>query len=175
MKTPIINKELVEVPVIVVGTVIYPLWHEDVECSKDYLELVKYSLKGSPKSYSIQPAILNVSTKVITLGKIIESKQEAEFNIGDEVLVEVDYNSYKLSTISDIQYKTDNSDRYIKRVSEIDAYDMEEVEEKLGCVSINDIIIYSSLKPIYIMEDGTKILWSHQIKKLVINEEIQNS
>lgn len=129
-----------------------------------------YIVDGKEYSYcKIIPAVFNINTKEITLGQELNIKTKKEFEIGKEYLHQVKHDSYKISKLISIEYKT-FSIFSISGKDLLNSYKETEFEEYINWNSIQneDVFMVKTWASTYMFEDGYETSWDMYIKNLIL-------
>jgi hypothetical protein len=138
-----------------------PMWDERIEYvkSEDYGKIIQ--VKGVYGRFELIECLYDLKTKTISIGVELDYYPEADkFKVGDTIYYEVEraYKCLKEATIKEIVFT--EFELSIMKGKKLTAWMLKDVK-----VEISPDMLYSvkSWKPFYIMEDGTKIEWEHQM------------
>lgn len=143
-----------------------PVWDKRVEFSKDemYGNVVKIS--GNYGGSRVVECILDIKTKKLSPGIELDfypDEKELEFKVDEVVMYEVSHRKLKQSKIVDIVYE--EYELTILKGSKVDKWWMKYFKD-VEFIS-NKLYAIKQWKPYFILENGTKVMWTHQLYKVV--------
>lgn len=160
------KSKYVEIP-IVLDSDFNPVsvWDKKVSFKKD--DYYGNSVLFNGERVDVVTAYMDLKTKEISLGEeIIRISEDTTFKVGEEVYVEIPYHVNKVhrqiasSIIKEIiQEKVDHF--IINKGNELDDYEQQKIEN----FDPDKIYSIKYIKPTYLLEDGTKVEWEHQLYK----------
>ena len=157
------NRRIVVNAIQTKENVIIPIWDERIifEKTEMYGNIIK--LKDNyQKHYHLIECIFDIKTKKLELGievDIYPSEKDLPYKKGENVLVEKSHKKLADSTIVDIVYE--QYDLKIVKGKKLDKW----YKERIKGVEIDDNSLYAikHWKPFYILENGDKIEWEHEL------------
>jgi hypothetical protein len=148
---------------IIVNNEIIPIWDDRIEFRKTEMFGNSLYLEGdNVEKFNIVECIYDIKTKKVFTGVELNrypDEDKLEFKKGDNILVEVSGRKLREAQIKDIVYE--DYDIYINKGSKVDRFttkyftDVDFIPSELYAIK--------NWKPYYILDDGTKIEWEHQM------------
>jgi hypothetical protein len=137
-----------------------PIWDERIDFRKSSYGTDYYELRDTgEKFHYINECIYDVKKRQILEGiEINIYTKDIDFVEGQTVYYEKGHRELKESIIKEIVFE--EYELEIKRGKKIESFEKKEIKIEIDPKSIYAI---KRWKPYYIMEDGTKIEWEHQI------------
>lgn len=147
-----------------------PIWDERIIFEKTEMYGNAIKLKGDYNSnhYNLIECVYDLKTKKLDLGVEFDyypTEEELEFKVGEVVLFEKSLRKLVETKISEVVYE--QYDLEIKKGKKFDAY----WRKLIKGIEIDDNSLYALKvwKPFYILDDGTKVEWSHKLYHKIEN------
>lgn len=139
-----------------------PLWDTRVSSSKSEAYGVQYHLDGSFSSGGrLVECVMDVNTKKLSPGIPVDIYQDGAFKKGEKILYEVSRRNLDLATIEDVVF--DEYDSQITKGRKMDKWYRERVQTE---IDPDSMYIIKNWKPLYILDNGKKIEWEHELYKI---------
>lgn len=138
-----------------------PIWDERIVFEKTEMYGNVITLKGDRNNYyNVVECIYDLKTKKIEIGielNYYPNGNDLEYKKGETVLFEKSTRNLAEATISEIVYE--EYELEIKRGNKLARYYFEIFKD----IDDNTLYALKRWKPFYILDNGTKIEWSHQL------------
>ena len=142
-----------------------PVWDESVTYSKSEMYGGEVKLKNDFRNTTrLVDCIFDIKTKSFSMGVELDYyPDKLEFEKDQDVMYEVSHRKLRKSKIVDIVFE--EFEVQITKGKKMDSWwikhfkDIDIISDKLYAIK--------SWKPFYVMEDGTKIKWEHQLYHII--------
>ena len=144
-----------------------PIWDQRVKYEKSSDCGEELSIQGEyyGRIFSLVECIYDLKTKELSIGielDIYPDESKLEYKVGEKILHEVKYRELTESVVKSISYE--NYELDIKKGKKIEPYYLSILPKDL-VIEPESIYALKIWKPTYLMEDGFKTDYSHQIYK----------
>lgn len=147
------------------GGELIPVWDESVTYSKSEMYGGEVGLVDEFRNAArLIECILDIKTKKLSTGIVLDYyPNKLDFQKGQTVMYEVSHRKLKMSKIVDIVFEEFETE--ITKGKKMDSWWVKQFKD----VDIVGEKLYTIKKwtPFYVMEDGTKVKWVHQIYEIV--------
>lgn len=148
---------------IIVDNEIIPIWDDRIEFRKTGMFGNSLYIEGdNVEKINVVECIYDIKTKKVSTGIEINRYPDGDklgFKKGDNILVEVSGRKLREAQIKDIVYE--DYDIHITKGSKIDRSTTKHFTNVDFIAS--ELYAIKTWKPYYILDDGTKIEWEHQM------------
>ena len=141
-----------------------PIWDNNIvfDTSEMYGNVITLKNKSSYEHFSLVECIYDLKTKQVEMGielNYYPNENELEFKIGEVVLFEKSNRVLAEAKISEVVYE--DYDLNIARGRKLCKY----TTNRFKCVEFDPNTLYAikGWKPFYVLDNGIKIEWSHQL------------
>ena len=139
-----------------------PLWDTRVSSSKSEVYGVQYHLDGSfSRGGRLVECVMDINTKKLSPGIPVDIYPEGELKKGEKVLYEISHRNLDLATIKDVVFE--EYDSQITKGKKMDKWYRERVQTE---IDPDSMYIIRNWKPFYILDNGKKIEWEHELYKI---------
>ena len=140
-----------------------PIWDERIIFEKTEMYGNAIKLKGDYSNhYSLTECIYDLKTKKLGVGIEFDyypTEDNLEFKKGQVVLFEKSHRNLVEAKISEVVYE--QYDLEIKKGSKLDKFWRIKFKDKI--IDNNALYAIKQWKPFYVLDDGTKVEWTHQL------------
>ena len=139
-----------------------PLWDKRVTASKSEMYGVQYHLDGEFSSGGrLVECVMDINSKELFPGVPVDIYPDGNFQKGEKVLYEVSHRNLDTATIQDIVFE--EYDSQIVKGKKMDKWYRERANMEIDPTFT---YIIKNWKPFYILDNGKKIEWEHELYKI---------
>lgn len=147
-----------------------PIWDKNIQFEGTELYGNVITLKDEWGYQRLVECIYDLKTKTLSMGVDLDDypdETQLEFHKEDVVLFEIAHRQLSEAKIVDIVYE--EFDVEIKRGSKMENWDISKFKDTN--FEKNTLYAIKRWKPFYVLDNGTKIEWVHQLYKKVDNKK----